>query len=425
MEREFDLIVFGATGYTGSYCIEYMVKCLQNEAKNYKWAVAGRSEEKLRRTKDEVSKLINHDLSSIPVIVADLNDEQSLENMCKRCKVLLNCVGPYRDYGEPVTRACIKTKTHQVDVAGEPQYTEKMQLLYHKEAENAGVYIVNACGFDSIPCDIGVCFLKDKFKPKQLNSIETYADMSSGPSGNVINHGTWDSAVGAFRNWNEVSKVRRRLFTEFYKKPFPPFKYRISSKLLPFISPEVNKWCIPFWETDKAVVNRTQLFNYINFDEKPVQLVTYMAVPNFLHIIGLALVGLIFLIFTRFECGAKLLKDYPHLFTFGNVSKEGPSRTQVLESNFRMFLVGKGWSEEKGEESNHPPDKKLMAVVKGQNPAYIATSICLIVSAFTILEESANFPIKGGVLTPGVVFRNSQIIERLNRNSVTFEIVES
>ncbi|RWS10123.1 saccharopine dehydrogenase-like oxidoreductase isoform X2 [Dinothrombium tinctorium] len=423
MEREFDLIIFGATGYTGRYCIEYMVKCLQNEARSYKWAVAGRSEYKVRRAKDEVSKLIENDLSSIPVIVADVKDEQSLENMCRRCKVLLNCVGPYRDYGEPVTKACIQTSTHQVDVAGEPQYTEKMQLLYFKDAENANVYIVNCCGFGIIPFDMGVHYLEDKFKPGHVNSVEAFIDIDSYAG----NHGSWDSVIGILAHRDELIATRKKLHTEFYGSVSPNFKYPLKTTILPFISYKLKRLCIPcFYPSDD--VQRTQLFNHIYFGQKPIQFMSYMTIAKFLYVVLLALSALFVVFFSRFKYGVKLLKKYPHLFTFGAVSKTGPTRDQVIDSHFKLTLIGHGWSEEganENEDINDPPDRKIVAVIKGQNSPYISTAICLIVSAFTILEESANFPLKGGVITPGVAFRNSKIIERLNRNSVKFEIVES
>lgn len=83
--------------------------------------------------------------------------------MTGRARVIINCCGPYRFYGEPVIKACLETGTHQVDVTGEPEYMETIQLKYNKEAQEKGVYIVSACGFDSIPTDLGIVFLQKKF----------------------------------------------------------------------------------------------------------------------------------------------------------------------------------------------------------------------------------------------------------------------
>ncbi len=93
----------------------------------------------------------------------DVSRPETLRNMAKQATVILNCVGPYRFYGEDVIRACLAEGTHHVDISGEPQFLESMQLKYHAEAKEKGVYIVGACGFDSIPSDLGTVFLKDKF----------------------------------------------------------------------------------------------------------------------------------------------------------------------------------------------------------------------------------------------------------------------
>jgi len=108
------------------------------------------------------------DLSGIEKVAADVSDVDSLRRMAQQCDVVINCVGPYRFYGENVVKACIAEGTHHVDVSGEPQFLEKMQLLYHKEAEAKGVYIVGACGFDSIPADMGTVFLQNNFKGKNV-----------------------------------------------------------------------------------------------------------------------------------------------------------------------------------------------------------------------------------------------------------------
>lgn len=89
----------------------------------------------------------------------------------RQTRVVLNCVGPYRFYGEQVVSACVDTATHHIDVAGEPQYLEKMQLKYNDSAAEKGIFIIGACGFDSIPCDVGQMLLTKKMRG-DVNSIE-------------------------------------------------------------------------------------------------------------------------------------------------------------------------------------------------------------------------------------------------------------
>lgn len=109
-----DIVIFGASGFTGKYTIYQSVNIL----KGLKWGVAGRSKEKLQEVLKEMGKKAETDLSKIPIILADLKDEQSLKKMTEMAKVIVNCCGPYMLYGEPVIKACIATSTHHVDVSG-------------------------------------------------------------------------------------------------------------------------------------------------------------------------------------------------------------------------------------------------------------------------------------------------------------------
>lgn len=166
MADRLDIIIFGASGFTGKHTIPYVYKFSQSDGRSLTWGVAGRSEEKLKETLQEVSKKIEADLSKIPIITADIDDEESLRKMAGRAKIIINCCGPYRFYGEPVVKACVEAGTNHVDVSGEPEFVESMQLKYHESAKEKGVYIISTCGFDSIPADLGVVYLQKNFEGK-------------------------------------------------------------------------------------------------------------------------------------------------------------------------------------------------------------------------------------------------------------------
>lgn len=106
-ENRLDIIVFGATGYTGSYVVENLIKTIDKENQDLTWGVAGRNEKKTREVLDKVSTIVGKNLDEIPVIVADVNDEDSILKMCKQGRIIINCVGPYSLYGEVVVRNCI------------------------------------------------------------------------------------------------------------------------------------------------------------------------------------------------------------------------------------------------------------------------------------------------------------------------------
>ena len=147
MDREFDVIVYGATGYTGKLVAEYLAQ--RDPAP--RWAMAGRSLTKLEAARAEVGAP-----ADTPLIVADADDPSALKAMCGRTKVVLTTVGPYQLYGEPLVAACAHTGTGYVDLCGEPAWMRAMIDKYDTDAKASGARIVFSCGFDSIPFDLGV-----------------------------------------------------------------------------------------------------------------------------------------------------------------------------------------------------------------------------------------------------------------------------
>jgi len=132
--REFDIIIFGASGFVGYYAIRDLYQSIQQNPADYgtlRWAIAGRRIEKLEETLSELSDEMGVDFSFLPRIIADVGDDKSLSAMTERTKVLLNCVGPYLDYGRPVVEACIRSKTHHFDLSGKriPKLTSHFQSI--------------------------------------------------------------------------------------------------------------------------------------------------------------------------------------------------------------------------------------------------------------------------------------------------------
>jgi len=154
--REFDVIVWGATGFTGRLVVEYIFQ--QYSKSKLKWAMAGRNQAKLERIRAEVAD------ETIPLIVADSHDVDSLNDMVKRTKVIATTVGPYGKYGSPLVAACVANQTHCCDLAGEVIWMRQMIDQHHQAAQANGTKIVHTCGFDSIPSDMGVYFMQKEAK---------------------------------------------------------------------------------------------------------------------------------------------------------------------------------------------------------------------------------------------------------------------
>ena len=132
-------------------------------------------------------------MADVGLIKADVEDPNSLSEMAKKSRVVVNCVGPYRFYGEAVVKACVDNGAHHVDISGEPQFLERMQLEYNAEAKEKKVYVVGACGFDSIPADMGTVFLEEKFDG-EVNAVETFLDLKA-KNGFHGHYATWQSGI--------------------------------------------------------------------------------------------------------------------------------------------------------------------------------------------------------------------------------------
>ncbi|EDW84892.1 uncharacterized protein Dwil_GK14366 [Drosophila willistoni] len=422
-----DVIIFGASGFTGKYTVYEAVSVLNG----LRWGVAGRNREKLQQVLKEMGAKAQKDLSQIPIIVADVFDEASLLEMAKRCRIVVNTAGPYRFYGEKVVSACIEAGTHHVDVSGEPQYMETMQLKYNERAKERGVYIVSACGFDSIPADMGVIFVEKNFDGV-VNSVETFIEsgMKDGAPTDVgnagLNYGTWESAVFGLAHADELRAIRKGLFPRRLPKFYPVLKQRP----LMFRSTEVDKVCLPFPGSDRSVVMRSQRFLYDNDKKRPVQMHAYICFPSWLVAITVAFFASIFGLMAKFQVGRRLLLQYPGFFSAGLASKSGPSEAAMENSFFKMTIKANGWPKsdrlaESTDQYTEPPNKTLSVRVTGPNPGYGATCVALLSTALTILRESDKMPGTGGVLPPAAAFSKTSLISELEKHEhgMKFEIL--
>lgn len=150
-EREFEVIVFGSTGFTGRLVAQYIAATY----KDLRWAMAGRSADKLAQIRDLISAP-----KDTPLIAADSADTASLDAMAKRTKVVLSTVGPYQQHGTALVAACAANGTDYVDLCGEPPWMHDIIAAYDAPAKDSGARIVLSCGFDSLPSDLGVYFLQ-------------------------------------------------------------------------------------------------------------------------------------------------------------------------------------------------------------------------------------------------------------------------
>ena len=160
MKRDFDLIVYGATGYTGRLIAEYLATSYRGDDAP-SWAIAGRSTDKLEKVRADIGAP-----DDLPLVKADAAEPASLRSMCERAAVIITTVGPYQLHGAELVAACAATGTGYVDLCGEPAWMRRMIDAHHEEAQRTGARIVFSCGFDSIPFDLGVLTLQEKAREK-------------------------------------------------------------------------------------------------------------------------------------------------------------------------------------------------------------------------------------------------------------------
>ena len=174
MNKKFDIIVYGATGFTGSLCVKY----LQENYSDLRWGIAGRNQEKL----EALSKKLG---LNCEIFIADGNDLPALNEITKQTRVVLTTAGPFHKYGSKLVASCVTNSTHYVDITGENFWVKEMIEKHHEEAKKKGVRIIPSCGYDSVPSDLG-CFFAAKSFDKAISSIHSFHAWKGEASGGTI-----------------------------------------------------------------------------------------------------------------------------------------------------------------------------------------------------------------------------------------------
>ncbi|MBL30583.1 MAG: saccharopine dehydrogenase [Flavobacteriaceae bacterium] len=237
--KEFDIIIWGASGFTGRLVVTHLFK---NYGVNndLKWAMAGRNKKKLKQVRFSAAD------NSVPIIIADSNDEVSLKEMIIRTKVICTTVGPYATYGDKLVSLCVNQGTDYCDLSGEVQWMRKMIDQYHEIAKNNGVKIVHTCGFDSIPSDMGVYFTQRELQAQMgqpANKIEMrVAGISGGISG-----GTYASLTKVMEQAYFDKEVYKVLANPYGLNPKGKIEGNDTRDLNSIIYDDVSKsWIGPF-----------------------------------------------------------------------------------------------------------------------------------------------------------------------------------
>ena len=174
MEKDIDIIIYGATGFTGKLCVRYF----QSLDTMVTWAIAGRNLKKLQKVAED-------NQAKVEILVADSDDEVALDTLTSRAKVILSTAGPFHRYGSKLVASCVKNSSHYVDITGENFWVKDLIETHHEEAARKGIRIIPSCGFDSIPSDLGT-FFAAKSLGKPIRRIESFHSYQGGASGGTL-----------------------------------------------------------------------------------------------------------------------------------------------------------------------------------------------------------------------------------------------
>jgi short subunit dehydrogenase-like uncharacterized protein len=389
-DRQYDLALFGATGFTGGLTARYLAK---NGPAGLRWALVGRNRNKLETVASSLKGVAGEGVPAPELLLADASDSNALARVAGAARVVITTVGPYALYGEPLVAACAAAGTAYVDLTGEPEFVDRMWLRYHDQAQRSGARLVHCCGFDSIPHDLGAYFTVKQLPEGVPLTINGYVRTGAELSG-----GTFSSAITGFsRARQTVSAARRRRQLE--QRPAgrkihsPPPRARRDSDL--------GGWVVPLPTIDGAVVRRSAaaLERY-----GPDFTYGHNAVAKHLSSVATTAGGVgVALVLAQLAPTRKLLlKAFPS-------PGEGPSEETRAKSWFKITFIGEGGG------------KCVVTEVSGGDPGYSETSKMLAESglclAFDELPESA-----GQVTTAAAM--GDALLARLQAAGIGFQLVE-
>lgn len=387
-DKKFDVIVYGATGFTGRLVAEYLAK-QYGVGGDLRWAMAGRSAEKLEAVRAEINAP-----KDTPFVIADASDPGSLRKMAQQTECVLTTVGPYQLYGSDLVAACAETGADYVDLCGEPAWMRQMIDAHEDTAIKSGARIVFSCGFDSIPIDLGILFLQEEAQKKFGSTLPTIR-------GRVRKmQGEFSGGTAASLKATMVAAAKDPEVLKLLRNPYslaPGFDGpKQPSGAKPKYDDDLGSWCAPFIMAaiNTRNVHRSNFLMHHAYGKDFTYEEMILTGPG-----------------DKGEAMANhVANDKSMESEDGPKPGEGPSK-EVRENGFYDILfIGEN---AKGE--------RLMASVAGDmDPGYGSTSKMIAESAVCLVKDKANTP--GGIFTtaPGM---GMALVHRLEENAgLTFKL---
>ncbi|WP_440066337.1 saccharopine dehydrogenase family protein [Streptosporangium sp. OZ121] len=396
-DRPYDIVLFGATGFTGTLTAGYLAR---HAGPSVRWALAGRNRARLEAVRDRIG------LPELPLLHADATDPASLAEIARQARVVATTVGPFLSYGEPLVAACADAGTHYADITGESEFVDRMFIRHHERARRTGAKLVHACGFDSIPHDLGAYFTVKHLPRGVPLEVSGFVRASGSASGGTVHSAV--TVISRFRQAAEAARLRRELEGHPWAGPAPGTTAAAGAVAAsggrkarggPGSLRYVGGWALPLPTLDPRVVARSARalerygpdFTYRH----------HYAVRRLPVALGLAAgAGALALLARIPPARALLLRRF--------APGDGPGAERRARSWFKVTFLGQGGG------------ARVVTEVAGGDPGYDETAKMLGESALCLATD--DLPDVSGQVTTAVAMGDA-LIDRLRRAGITFTVL--
>jgi short subunit dehydrogenase-like uncharacterized protein len=388
---KFDIVIYGSTGFTGRLVAEYLASHYRGD-RDLKWAMAGRSLDKLASVRDAIGAS-----SDTALIVADGGDPASLKAMVGQTKSVISTVGPYQLYGSELVAICAATGTDYLDLCGEPVWMRQMIDAHEATAKSSGARILFSCGFDSLPFELGVLFVQEAAKKAlgaPVNRVKTRVRAMKG----TFSGGTAASARATFAAAAKDLSLVALLQDPFVLTPgFEGPKQPRGNK--PLLDEDMGSWTAPFVMAtiNTRNVHRSNMLMNFSYGKDFVYDEMVLTGPG-----------------EQGEANAKRVVAAVNAERMGAVNGpkpgEGPSKEERENGMYDLLFVAIA-----------PDGKQVRAAVRGdRDPGYGSTSKMISECAICLLRDTPDVP--AGIWTPGAAMGDKLIKRLVDHAGLTFEV---
>jgi short subunit dehydrogenase-like uncharacterized protein len=384
-DRQYDLVLFGATGFAGRLTAEYLAGAVPPSVS---WALAGRNRAKLEMVRERLGVL----WTGLPLLSADASDPGSLRELARNARVVASTVGPYVRHGEPLVAACAAEGTDYVDLAGEPEFVDRCYVRYHRRAVETQARLVHGCGFDSLPPDLGAYFTVRQLPEGAPLRVRGFVRASG-----KISAGTYQSAITG------LSRMRPTIAAHRERRRMEPSPVGRRARAAPgrlHRDSDAQAWAVPLPTIDPQVVARSaRALEQYGPDFTYTHYAAVRRLPSVLGGVG-ALAGIAVL--AQLPPARRWLERRIPAGT-------GPSQARRARSWFTVRFVGEGGGE------------RVITEVAGGDPGYAETAKMLAESALCLV--AGGLPPTSGQVTAAVAMGDA-LIERLVKAGITFTVLD-